>query len=194
MANKVYFVSESFVKENTPISLNVEPQLINLAIIDAQVLHLQIVLGSKLYKKLEDLIVAGTITDSINAVYKTLLNDYVQPAVLQWTLVECIPYIRYKITNKSVGGQTSDNSVPMDLEELKYIQAQFTNKAEFYSQRVADYLLANMTLYPEYRSATDIDDIRPESNAYCSGMVLGDDTNVCERFLGLNKNTININL
>lgn len=194
MANKVYFVSETYVKNNTPINLNVEQQLINLAIYDAQVLHVQMVLGSNLYKKLETLISTGDISDPANVNYKTLLDDYVQPAVAQWALAECIPYIRYKIMNKSVSGQNSDNSTPIDLEELKYLQASLSNKAEFYTQRVADYVMANMTLFPEYSTADSIDDILPETNAYFSGMQLDDDGDAYERFLGLNKNTKDIDI
>jgi hypothetical protein len=194
MANKVYFVSDTFIKQNSIINLNVEPQLINLAIIDSQVLHIQMALGSDLYKKLETLISGGTISNNSNVNYKTLLDDYVVPAVLQWTLFECIPYIRYKIMNKSVAGQSSDNSTPIELEELKYIQAQFSNKAEFYTQRLADYLLAHMTLFPEYTSADSIDDIRPSTTQYFAGMQLDESIDACERFLGLNKNTRDINI
>jgi hypothetical protein len=179
MTDKVYFVSETVVKENTPISLNVETQLINNAIIDSQIMHIQMQTGSDLYNKLTSLISAGTITDPANVKYKLLLDDYVVPATIQWTLAECLPYIRYKIMNKSVSGQNSDNSTPMDLQELKFLQAKFTDKAEFYSQRLANFLLANLTDYPEYYAANDIDDIVPESNAYHTGMVLGD-PDLCE--------------
>lgn len=193
MANRVYFVTEAFVKQNTPISLNVEPQLINLAIFDAQVLHVQMVLGSRLYKKLETLVAAGTMSQPANAAYKTLMDDYVQPAVLQWTLAECLPYVRFKIMNKGVQGQSSDNSEPITLEELKYLQAQLKDKAEFHTQRVADFLCANSADYPEYVPVNS-DDIAPNKNAYFCGIYLGESKRASERFLGLNENTIDSNI
>ena len=96
--------------------------------------------------------------------------------------------------NKSVSGQNSDNSQPIDLEELKYLQAQLRDKAEFYTQRLADHLLANMTLYPEYTSADNIDDIKPSSNSYFAGMQLDEEGDAFNRFLGLNNHTKDINI
>jgi hypothetical protein len=191
---KVYFISETYFKNNTPVNMNVEPQLINIAIMDAQVLHIQMALGSKLYKKLEDLISGNTIGDSSNAVYKTLLDDYVRPAVVQYALVECISYIRYKIMNKTVGTQNSDNTNPIEFDEMKYLQSQLRNKAEFYTQRIVDYIMANLSSYPEYTSTGSIDDIPPESNSYFGGMQLDDVDDAYERFLGLNSRTTDINI
>ncbi len=191
---KVYFISETYFKNNTPVNMNVEPQLINIAIMDAQVLHIQTALGSKLYKKLEDLISSNTIGLAANAKYKSLLDDLVRPAVVQWSLVESLAYIRYKIMNKTVGGQSSDNTTPIELEELKYLTAQLKNKAEFYTQRIVDYLCANSSDYPEYTSGNAIDDILPETNAYFGGMQLDDVDDAYERFLGLNSRTTDINI
>lgn len=189
---KVYFISETYFKNNTPVNMNVEPQLINIAIMDAQVLHIQIALGSKLYKKLEDLISDNSIAKAVNAKYKSLLDDLVRPAVVQWSLVESLAYIRYKIMNKTVGGQSSDNTTPIDLEELKYLAAQLKNKAEFYTQRIVDYLCANSSDYPEYTNGNAVDDILPETNAYFSGMQLDDVIDPYTRFLGLNSHTVDI--
>lgn len=186
MANQTFLISETYYKTNSPVNLNVEPYLINMSIIDAQEMHVQMQLGSILYKKLITLVRSGDIQLPANAVYKTLLDDYVQPAVVQWALYECIPYLRYKLMNKGVQVQNSDNSTPADLEDLKYIEARVKDRAEFVSQRLADYLLENETLYPEYTAATDIDDIKPETDAYNSGMFLGQRTDPCRRSMGFN--------
>ena len=97
MAGKTFFISDAYLKANTPINLNVEPTLLSMAIQDAQLLHVQTVLGTRLYKKLETLISTGAIAAAGNEAYKTLLDDYVMQATAQWALAESIPYIRYKI-------------------------------------------------------------------------------------------------
>ena len=183
---KVYFISETYLKNNSPMSLNIEPYLLNMSIIDAQELHIQNVLGSILYKKLKSIIKSDHSIDPSYANYKTLLIDYVQPALVQWTIYECIPYLRYKLMNKGVQSQNSDNSTAADLDELKFIQSSTANRAEFYTQRIADYLLENFTLFPEYTAATDIDDIKPSSDAYFSGMQLDEEVNPCRRSMGFN--------
>lgn len=172
--NKVYFISEQYLKDNTSISMNVEPQLLNIAIQDAQNIHIQPLLGSSLYKKLVSLIVDGTIGAIGNEKYKTLLDDYVVPATTQWALVECLPYIRWKIMNKSVLGQHSDNTTPAELEEIKFLKAELRNKAEFYGERIVKHLKANYTLYPEYTDSTNCENISPMDNAYFGGIQLDD--------------------
>lgn len=188
--NTIYFISEDYLKQNSPINLNVEQTLLNNAIIDAQILRIQSVLGSALYKKIETLISAGDITLPANSNYKTLLDDYIQPAVRAWALVEALPYIRYKIVNKSITAQNSDNSTPIDLEEMKYFTANLTNKAEFYCERIAYYLCDNSNLFPEYRSTVD-NDILPDKTGYFCGIQLDDD-NYCERRIGYNYNTYDL--
>lgn len=190
MANLTYFIDETYFKANTPVNLSVDPYLINMSINDAQEMHVQMQLGSILYKKLVTLIRTLDIQLPANAVYKTLLDDYVQPAVVQWAMYECIPYLRYKLMNKGIQLQNSDNSTSADLEDLKYIEARVKDRAEFVSQRLADYLLENYTLFPEYTAATDIDDIKPETDAYNSGMFLGQRTDACKRSMGFNDGII----
>lgn len=188
--NTIYLISENTLKNHSPINLNVEQSLLNLAINEGQEQHIQMALGSKLYQKILDIVVDGTIkTDPNMSDYKTLLDNYIAPALIYWSLVECLNYVRYKIMNKGVQVQNSDNSNTPELEEIKYFQQAITNKAEFKQQRLIDYLIENSTLFSEYTSTIDYDDIAPESNGYFSGMQLDNDyEDLCEKYLGLPKN------
>ena len=185
---KTYLISTTYFKENSVVNLNVEDQLINMSIIDAQEIHIQNTLGTKLYKKIISMVKDGSITNG--SVYQTLLDDYIVDALVKWTLVETLPYIHSKIMNKSVSTQTSDNSTPLSIEDLKYHIEQHRNKAEYKTQRMADYLCANSTLYPEYTQATTIDDIVPQHNAYFSGVVMDEyeDERRYRRVMGINNN------
>lgn len=191
--SKVYFISEQYLKDSTPINLNVDMYLLSMSIQDAQLLHIQNILGAKLYKKIESLLVAGSIDDPGNEYYSTLLNDYLMRATAMWALYESLTYIRFKIVNKGVQNQTSDNSVPTDLEGFKLLQSKIMNSAEYHSQRVANYLLQNMIYFPEYM-ATQIGEIQPDTNQYFCGMQLEDETYATERFLGLNSHIIKGNI
>lgn len=188
--NTIYLISENTLKNHSPINLNVEQSLLNLAINEGQEQHIQMALGSLLYQKILDIVVDGTIkTDPNMSDYKTLLDNYIAPALIYWSLVECLNYVRYKIMNKGVQVQNSDNSNTPELEEIKYFQQAITNKAEFKQQRLIDYLIENSTLFSEYTSTIDYDDIAPESNGYFSGMQLDNDyEDLCEKYLGLPKN------
>lgn len=184
MKNKIYFVSETDIKAATVINLNVETQLINAAILDAQELHVQEILGSKLYKAVQNKIVDGSISATTNSSYKELLDDHIIPSTIHWTVAEALPYINFKMMNKSVGQQASDNTTPVDLDTIKYLQSQSTSKAEFVTQRMADYLVANYNNFPEYHNQVNIDDLLPKTNAYFCGMALDDAKDFSEDLRG----------
>lgn len=169
--NKILLVNSTYVTENSIINTNVEPQLINRSIVDSQTIHIQETLGTNLYKAIESKIGDGNISEPQNQNYKTLLTEYIQPALLQWTVYEIIPFLKYKLMNKSVQIQTSENSTPADAQELTLFRAELKNKAEFYTQRLKDYICANISKFPEYNTTTSTSDMLPNKTTYSSGFV-----------------------
>lgn len=184
MANKVYLIDEAYLKANTTINLNVEESLLNNSILDAQEIRLQPLLGTKLYQKL-----LADVQGTPSGVYKTLLDDYCLKVVAYWAWFESLPFIRYKAMNKGVQSQNSANSVPVELDELKFLTDKISNKAQFYSQRLVDYLCANMSLFPEYSQNTTIADIQPVDTDFDCGIYLGNSSNY-NRFLGKNNGIV----
>ena len=193
MTTKTYFCTTQYLKDNTPINLNVDDTLLTMAILDAQNLYVQPVLGTKLYNKISSLIASGDISTPTYVKYKDLLDNWILDCVTHYAMVEALPYVRYKIMNKSVGGQSSDNSNPGDLEDMKFVLQNIRNKAEFYCQRLADHVLQYHQDYPEYTNATKIDEMRPDGVAYFSGMELEDRHSSCDRTMGYNSHTKNLN-
>lgn len=173
MAKRIYFLTVQRLKEKTPVNFNVEPQLITMSIDDAQEINIQQAVGTVLYKKLETLIENGTIGETENAKYKTLLDDLIEPALIRWALVEILYFIRMKIQNKSVASENSDNSTPVDMKDLYSLKGSIKNKAEFYTERLINFLVANSSDYPEYSDNSDCDEIKPSKTQYSSGIVLG---------------------
>ena len=169
--NEVYLISASTLKSNTPINLNVDNELLKMSILDAQNIHIQSLLGGELYRKILTLISNDTIGDAGNSVYKTLLDDYLIPSTTHWAMYECTPYIRYKFMNKNVGGEDSDNSTGTSLDELKYLQNELKQKAEFYGERVVDFVRDNSNDLPEYHD-NDGFDVLPVDDAFDTGLFL----------------------
>lgn len=174
MAAIVYFVSEDDIKKYTPVSLNVETSIIKKAIIDAQQINIQQVLGSLLYKKIDSLVVGGPAVMNlpVNANYKTLFDEYIFNCTIHWTLVEILPYARFKIMNVGVNTQNSDNSTTAGFDEFKYVSGLLKNKAEFFTTRMKDYLVANYTLFPEYSYCDSKCDgeLPADKNTYFNGI------------------------
>lgn len=164
------FITTQYLKDNTVINSNVDQELLQPYIEIAQDVRIEPILGTDLYNKLKSDIEGSTITGN----YKILLDDYVQKCLAQWSLYEGLPFLEYKLTNKSVSKKSSDNSTPSDLDEIKYLRQGIRDIAEYFSQRISDYLCANQSLFPEYTSNSDSDDIHPNSTSYFSGLYLGD--------------------
>lgn len=172
--NTIYLISTDFLKQNTPLNDNVADYLLNSAIRDAQTINLQQTMGTKLYRKVLDLVGNGTIRDEINAKYKYLLDEYIMPMLLQWSVVYALPQIRYKAMNIGVVSQSSDSSNPVDFKELQYLIEDARHKGEYYSTLLTEYLWQNHKDFPEYLDNKAIDEKRPQIHQYTCGVVLSD--------------------
>ena len=164
MATKTIFISYQHLIKNTPINGNVDESLVDSILPIAQDKNIEPILGTTLYKKLrDDIKTTGTLTGD----YKTLMDDYINPCLVLWATVELIPYFTFNFTNKGMVEKSSDNSEPISEEKILRITRQTQSSAEWYSQRLIDYLCANKDLFPEYANPeNDIDDIQPGASGY----------------------------
>ena len=169
---KIYLISTNYLKDNSTINLNVEDSLIKNAIQEGQKINIQQVLGTTLYEKILTLVEDDDIGDAGNEAYATLLTDYIQPSLMYWSLFHSLPFTNYKITNKNIGTQSSDNSTPVELNELKYLTALTKDKAEYYSELMRKYIVKNNTDYPEFCTSDNCGLIHPAGSSYNCGMVL----------------------
>lgn len=190
--NKVYLISTQNLKDSSIINNNVDDSLLHNAILEAQEIELQQILGSKLYKYIINAVEDGSISSSSNAEYKSLLDEYCTKVVVYASILRAIPYIHYKVMNKGVQTQNSDNSSTTSISEMEFIMDKIKNDLEFFSTRLSTYLLANREKFPEYSFVKTIDEIAPEPQQYRSAMVMDDPyTNPCIRSYGFNWRTVN---
>jgi hypothetical protein len=167
----VLFISEAKLKDSTAINLNVDVDLLLPYVRQAQKLYVETKLGTDLNNKLKDLIVAGTVGAVGNEAYKTLLDDYVGDMLPNWALYNCIPYLRFKVENGNIYSKTSETGTALSTEEAQHLREEVRNTAEYYTERMIDYICNNSTLFPEYNTNTGAD-VNPDSNAYYNGMNL----------------------
>jgi len=172
-------MSMNYYKRNSVINLNVDDELIQPHIIKAQNMNMERILGTNLFNKVLTDISSGSVSGDT----KTLLEDYIQPALVEWTTYQALPYLNYKITNKSVSKKFSDNSDYSELNEINYLKTNIRNDAEYLSDRLTSFLKAdNGLLYPEYiKGNVDCDDITPKRKNFFSGIYLtGNDDYDCK--------------
>ena len=167
----VLFISEDKLKDLTAINLNVDVNLIRPYILQAQKLYIETKLGTDLTQKLKDLIVAGTVGAVGNENYATLLNDYIPEVLVNFSFYHAIPFLRFKIENGNIYSKTSETGNALSTDEAQHLREEIRNTAEYYTERLIDYICNNNTLFPEYNTNTGAD-VDPDRNAYYNGMNL----------------------
>ena len=92
------FVNEDKLKKSTAVNYNVDTAFLLPFLKIAQDKHIQVILGTKLYKK----IITDITDNNLAGAYKTLVDDYVQDCLVHYALVEALPFISYQIKNGSI--------------------------------------------------------------------------------------------
>ena len=167
----VLFISEQKLKESTAINLNVDTNILLPYVRQAQKLYVETKLGTQLNQKLKDLITAGTIGDVANAAYKTLLDDYIGDMLPNWAFYHAIPFLRFKIENGNIYSKTSETGNSLTTEESQHLREEVRNTAEYYTERLVEYLCNNTSSFSEYGQSTG-SDVQADKNSYYNGMNL----------------------
>ena len=164
--SKIYFLSVKNFKEEHPIHGNVDVQLLKPSLWRAQEINIQEAIGSKLYDQLEEQIKTSTLT----ADNTTLLNNYINHALGYYTLSEIIRPMTMQLTNKGLASKDDQYQTSGNLKEIESMEAFYRTRAEWFAQRLIDFLKANVKLYPKYAESGDCDDIKPIDNAYTTNI------------------------
>lgn len=163
--NVALFITPANLKAVSVIDENVDEKIIQVCIKEAQDVRIHRILGTTLYQKyITDINTSGSA--GVTGVYRTLMNDYIQNALVYWTLYEISVWLNFKYRNKMIATQSSDNAQPVDLSTVQALRDEHKIKAEWYTQRLVDYLCENSTSYPEYDNNPDGDDIQSQRNNF----------------------------
>jgi hypothetical protein len=169
---KALFITTEDIKRYSVISGSVDPDKLIFYVEIAQDTEIQNYLGTVLLEKLQALIIAGTVNDPANAAYKTLLETYVKPMTIYWSLVQLMSFIPYTIANGGVYKHTSESSETVSKDEVDYLAEKYRDIAQFYTNNFIDFMVYNQTTYPEYNANTNDDTYPDTSNADFGGWVL----------------------
>ena len=179
---KALFISEETLLDNSIINENVSYTQIRPTVIKVQEMRIQPIVGSPLYGELVTQVVSG----STSALNQTLLEDYIQPAMIQWLYYELPMVLAFKYMNKGMVRRTSEESSQMSMEEITRLTDKVKNDAEWYSERITRYLMENRNSYPLWNSPPSaLDTIYPTGTNYNTGMAL--DARTLRRGAGLDR-------
>ena len=166
MAQALFVTREDIVKF-TAMNGNVDTDKFIQFVKIAQDTHIQNYLGTKLFDKINDAIVAGTLANP----YLALLKDYIKPMVIHFAMVEYLPFAAYTIANKGVFKHNSENSTNVEKNEVDFLIEKERDIAQHYTNRFIDYMSYNQALYPEYNTNSN-GDMFPDSEANFTSWVL----------------------
>ena len=166
MASALFVTREDIVKF-TAMNGNVDTDKFIQFVKIAQDIHIQNYLGSKLFNKINDAIVAGTLANP----YLALLKDYIKPMVIHFAMVEYLPFAAYTIANKGVFKHNSENSTNVEKNEVDFLIEKERDIAQHYTNRFIDYMSYNQVSFPEYNTNSN-GDMFPDSDSSFTGWVL----------------------
>ena len=145
------FISESFVKLNSEIDANVDMDLVRPTIWYCQKEYIEKSLGTLLYNDL----IAKVIAETLAGNELNLVNNYLADALLFWVKYEVQVPLLYKFRNKSTSKNTDTNAQPIQLNELKFIEDKYKDKAQYFTSRMEKYLCANTELFPLWNDCSE---------------------------------------
>lgn len=163
----ILFIKRSDLVKHSILDGNVDTDKFIQYIKIAQEIHVRNYLGTDLYNK-----ISTDISNSeLEGDYLNLVNDFVQPMLIHWAMVDYLPFAAYSIKNGGVYKHSSENSESASKEEIDFLIDKERNIAEYYTRRFIDYMSFNQSSFPEYNSNTN-DDINPDTDAIFNGWVL----------------------
>jgi len=166
MAKALWIKREDLVR-NTLISGNLDTDRFVQFISIAQDIHIQNYTGTKLYDKISADIIANTLANP----YLALVNDYLQPMLIQWALCEYLPFAAYTVGNGGVFKHNSENSTTAEKIEVDYLVGKARDLAQYYTDRFITYMSYNQASFPEY-NANNNADVYPDTDSNFSSWVL----------------------
>jgi len=165
----VLFINRTDLLRNSILDGNVDSDKYLQFIKLAQVIHIQQIMGTKLYNGL--ITAMPNIDLGANARWKLLLDDYVVNMLIWYAQVDFIPWAAYSIKNGGVFKHRSENSDTVSKEEVDYLVEKARTNAEWYSRRFIDFMSFNQTTYPEYTNNVN-NDLYPSTDSTFNGWVL----------------------
>jgi hypothetical protein len=163
----VLMISEEKLKSYTSIHESVSPEELVPYILQSQDLYIQNYLGATFYQQLQNQIVAGTVTTA----NRFLLDNYIGNILCNYSMYHALPFLKYKVFNKSILSPSSETAENIALDELKFLQNEVRSVAENYTKLMQIYLENHPNDYPAWTSPNVLDGVAPDKKTpYFGGL------------------------
>jgi len=166
MATALFIKRQDLVR-NSILDGNVDTDKFIQYIKIAQQIHIRNYLGTDLYNRIS----TDILNNTLNGDYLELVNDYIQPMLIHYAMVDYLPFAAYQVKNGGVFKHSSENAETATKDEVDFLIQKERDIAEYYTRRFIDYMSFNQESFPEYYTNSN-DDIHPDTNATFQGWQL----------------------
>ena len=155
---KAFFISERYLKDNTPMGDNVDIKDIYPFAKTAEDIYIQEIIGTPLFNRLVTGLTASPrdITSD-----ETTLLTIIRDALKWYILYDAVPFFWVKLRNIGIVKQNGDNLETVSSSEMEKIRVEFMDKAKFYSKRLVTYLYTNHGKFSQYSGPYQWSDLYP---------------------------------
>lgn len=150
--NKVLLVSEDVLKTYTYINENCQTDELRYSILTSQNIEIQESLGTNLYHYMLGLVDTGDIFQPQYAVYRNLLDEYIQPALVGYSLHRALENFVAKFMSVGLVQNRSEQGNPVDFKLFLHMKTQAKYDADFQNNLLRRHLIFRSGLYPQYSS------------------------------------------
>jgi hypothetical protein len=158
-------ISEELFRALSPVSGDLDWQYIWPIVLAVDDKWIQPILGQKLYEKIMAEIKAGSIT----GVYKDLLEDYIARVAVWYSCYMGFPFWGIKVVNSGIIQRVVDDGAVISFNDIDKLAELCRGQAEWYQQRLIDYLCTNSKDFPEYNANTS-GEVHSEAVNYSGGL------------------------
>jgi hypothetical protein len=148
--NNILLISENVLKSYSYIGENVQANELRYSILTSQNIEIQETLGTKLYNKILDLVDNNTINQAGNIHYKTLLDKYIQPTLIGFSIYRALDNFIAKFLSIGLVSNSSEQGQKIEFKTYLQLKTNVKDDAEFNNNMMRRYLIFNSNLFPEY--------------------------------------------
>lgn len=134
------------IQATSMLDLNINEDKLIYAVVNAQKIFLEPLIGSALTRKLQ--------SSDLTFEYELLLERFLNDALINWGVSESIQGLAYSVAQGGIyRHEASDSELP-EPSEISTIRQSYLYKGDEFGRRLVDFLNKNKSYYPEYEENT----------------------------------------
>jgi hypothetical protein len=148
MIERAFFISETYLKENSPLNSHTEVKELYPYMLSAEETYIQEAIGTRLFDRLIASLNASPKNTTANE--KELLFK-IRRTLVWYICYDAIPFLDVKIRNVGVVQQAGNDLKNVEQEKIAYLRKQCKDKGDFYCRIMQKWLCENSEKFPEYK-------------------------------------------